>query len=127
MKIFVVDDSSMMRKIVVQNLAQMGLTDVTCFVNGRLCLEALRANTPCDLILADWSMPEMDGITLLRSVRGMAECAKTPVVMITSESEREKIVAAISAGASSYLLKPFSPEAFAEKINQVLLKNGLKV
>ncbi|MGM0575976.1 MAG: response regulator [Myxococcota bacterium] len=115
MRILVVDDSKAMRMIVRRTLRQAGLGphDVTEATNGREALAAVR-ETPPDLVLADWNMPEMTGFELLVTLR--AEGSEVPLGFITTEQGDDVREQAFQAGASFLIAKPFTPDAFAETI-----------
>jgi two-component system chemotaxis response regulator CheY len=111
MKILVVDDSKAMRSIVLRTFRQAGLDGHTFMeaANGREALETIRSAGP-DLVLADWNMPEMNGITLLQTLR--AEGNNTPLGFITSESAAETKEEALKSGALFLLTKPFTVDMF---------------
>jgi two-component system chemotaxis response regulator CheY len=111
LKVLIVDDSSVMRKIVERALRQAGLniTEVLEASNGAEALAEVQKGS-LDIILSDINMPVMDGLEFLKSLATM-ECAKgVPVVMITTEGSEARVVEALSAGAKGYLRKPFTPE-----------------
>jgi len=119
----IVDDSSVMRKIVERSLRQAGL-DLEKVVeagNGAEALGVLRDN-PVDLILCDINMPVMDGLEFVRQI-GTVESAKgVPIVMITTEGSETHVVQALSAGARGYIRKPFTPDQVKEHVLPVLEK-----
>jgi len=119
----IVDDSSVMRKIVERSLRQAGL-DLEKVVeagNGAEALGVLRDN-PVDLILCDINMPVMDGLEFVRQI-GTVESAKgIPIVMITTEGSETHVVQALSAGARGYIRKPFTPDQVKEHVLPVLEK-----
>lgn len=117
MKVLVVDDSAIMRKVIEQILEMLGHESVPA-ANGLDAFERLKEHTDVRLILLDWNMPEMNGIEFLRAVKEMPHLAEIPVIMLTTESERRKMIEAIEAGAKHYLTKPFQPETLATKILQ---------
>ena len=88
-------------------------------------LEALSAvaTAPPDLIILDWNMPNMDGLTFLRKIREKG--IKIPVIMCTTESEKSRVIQSLQAGANNYVVKPFTAEALAEKIDQTVKKLGI--
>jgi two-component system chemotaxis response regulator CheY len=116
MKILLVDDSNTMRRIQKNQLTQLGITDVIEASNGDEALGALQQNMPVDVVLLDWNMPVMDGLTFLKKVREDATYKEVKVIMCTSESEKTKVVEAMKAGANNYLVKPFQPDALKEKL-----------
>jgi two-component system chemotaxis response regulator CheY len=117
MKVLVVDDSAIMRKVIEQILEMLGHEAVPA-TNGLDAFERLKEHSDVRLILLDWNMPEMNGIEFLRAVKDKPDLAEIPVIMLTTESERRKMIEAIEAGAKHYLTKPFQPETLATKILQ---------
>ena len=117
MRVLVVDDSSVIRRVVEQILEVLGHECVPA-ADGADALETLRTTDAIELILLDWNMPEMSGIEFLRTVKADADLEDIPVIMLTTESERRKMIEAIEAGAKHYLTKPFQPETLATKILQ---------
>ncbi len=122
-KILVVDDMSTMRKFIKNCLAGIGLTNVFEAHDGNAAwaqLEAAAAqNIPFDLLITDWNMPNMKGIDLLKRVRTNAKTNKTPVMFVTAETTMAQVKEAIEAGATYYIVKPFSPAIFEEKLSKV--------
>ena len=116
MRALVIDDSKAMRIILRGVLKQVGFTEVLEAENGRLGLELLRANPSVDCVLVDWYMPEMDGRTFIRTVRADSAFDALPVVMVTSESDAGNMASALLAGASEYVIKPFTKDAIVEKL-----------
>ncbi len=113
----IVDDSSVMRKIVERSLRQAGLDPLVVHEagSGTEGLEVLKAK-PVDLILSDINMPVMDGLEFLRQVRVQNLAPGVPVVMITTESSEEHVRQAIEAGAQGYIRKPFTAEQVKERV-----------
>lgn len=113
----IVDDSSVMRKIVERALRQAGLDPLVVHEagSGSEGLEVLKAK-PVDLILSDINMPSMDGLEFLRQIRAQQLAPGVPVVMITTESSEEHVKAAIQAGARGYIRKPFTAEQVKERV-----------
>ena len=113
----IVDDSSVMRKIVERSLRQAGLETLRVFEAGSGIdgLELLKAEH-VDLILSDINMPSMDGLEFLRQIRAQNLAPGVPVVMITTESSEEHVKQAILAGAQGYIRKPFTPEQVKERV-----------
>jgi two-component system, chemotaxis family, chemotaxis protein CheY len=112
----VIDDSSAMRMILRRTLTAMSFHVVDA-VNGRDALDKL-ANLDYvpDVALIDWNMPEMDGLTFVQTVREDPRFRNLTLLMVTTESEQSQIVRALAAGAHEYLIKPFTPDALAEKL-----------
>jgi two-component system chemotaxis response regulator CheY len=112
----IVDDSSVMRKIVARALQQAGLEMVVFEAgNGSEGVDLLKAQQ-VDLILSDINMPLMDGLEFLRQIRAQNLAPDVPVVMITTESSEEHVKEAILAGAQGYIRKPFTPEQVKERV-----------
>jgi two-component system chemotaxis response regulator CheY len=122
MKVLIVDDSAVMRKVIIRELLKCGVetADITEAVDGLDGLDAAN-KADYDLILMDWNMPGMLGIDVVIKLResGM----KTPIMMVTTEGEKTNVVKAVQAGANNYLVKPFTPEDFATKIAQMAVHN----
>lgn len=119
MRILLVDDSRTIRNIQKNVLRQIGHTDILEAEDGVQALAYFPNRAP-DLMLVDWNMPNMDGITLVRKVR---ELNKTvPIIMCTTEAEKSRVLEAIKAGVNNYLVKPFTVESLSEKITQTLAK-----
>lgn len=117
MKALVVDDSLTIRRIVIKALGIVGISDATEAADGQEALDAA-TQTDFDLILLDWNMPKMSGIEALRAIRQADK--KTPVIMVTTEAEKSRVIEAIKSGANDYLIKPFSPDQLAAKVKTVL-------
>lgn len=113
----IVDDSSVMRKIVERALRQAGLDPLVVLEagSGTEGLEVLRAGQ-VDLILSDINMPSMDGLEFLRQLRAQDLAPGVPVVMITTESSEEHVRQAIQSGAQGYIRKPFTAEQVKERV-----------
>jgi two-component system chemotaxis response regulator CheY len=113
----IVDDSSVMRKIVERALRQAGLDTLVVHEagSGAEGLEVLKSKS-VDLILSDINMPTMDGLEFLRQIRAQNLAQNVPVVMITTESSEEHVKQAIQAGARGYIRKPFTAEQVKERV-----------
>jgi two-component system chemotaxis response regulator CheY len=122
MRFLIVDDSSTMRRIIINTLNKLGHQDVAEAGNGREGLDRLSAGGPVDVIITDWNMPEMSGIDFIRTVRSMPEIKDTPVLMVTTNAAKDDIVEALKAGVNSYVVKPFTPDTMKEKIEAVLAR-----
>ncbi len=115
MHALVVDDSNTIRKILTLYLQKLGY-DVTAAVNGREGLDCLKGMEKADVVLVDWNMPEMDGISFLRAVRADAEYDALPVMMVTTNAEMSNVSQALDAGANEYIMKPFTADMIREKL-----------
>ena len=118
MKILLVDDSTTMRRIQINVLAKLGSHELLEACDGVKALEVLEKEGPVDLVITDWNMPNMDGLTLLRAIREKYD--KLLVVMITTEAEKVKIIEAIKCGVDAYVVKPFTPQVLSEKLEPFL-------
>ncbi|MBK6636635.1 MAG: chemotaxis response regulator CheY [Rhodocyclaceae bacterium] len=123
-KFLVVDDFSTMRRIVRNLLKELGFTHVDEAEDGAVALDKLKANK-YDFVVSDWNMPNMDGLTLLQSVRADANLKGLPFLMITAEAKKENIIAAAQAGASGYIVKPFTAGTLQEKMDKIFDKMGM--
>lgn len=121
MQILIVDDSSVMRKIVERSLRQAGLEPLTVFEagSGTEGLEVLKSKQ-VQLILSDINMPSMDGLEFLRQIKAQGLAEGVPVVMITTESSEEHVKQAILNGAQGYIRKPFTADQVKERVLPLL-------
>lgn len=121
MKVLLVDDSKIMRNIQKKALESIGPMEVSEAGDGLEALSVI-ASTPggFDLILIDWNMPNMDGITLVRKIRQNDK--KTLLIMATTEAEKPRVLEAIKAGVNNYIMKPFTPQTFVDRVKQTLEK-----
>ena len=120
MKALVVDDSSVMRKVVIGALARVDITDVDQAADGVEAVNAVKKSDCYGLILMDWNMPNMLGIDAVKEIRKLG--STTPIIMVTTEAEKGRVVEALNAGANNYIIKPFEPATIVEKIKGVLEK-----
>jgi two-component system chemotaxis response regulator CheY len=121
LKVLIVDDSSVMRKIVERALRQAGLElgEVAEAGNGAEALAEIQKGVP-DMILSDINMPVMDGLEFLKNLQSVESAKGVPVIMITTEGSEARVVEALSAGAKGYLRKPFTPEQVKERVAPLL-------
>lgn len=115
MKALVVDDSRAMRAILRKVLSRIGW-EVMEAEHGRAALEVLAKDASFQLALVDWNMPEMDGLELVKNLRLDTRHDDMRVMMVTTETELEQVMRALDAGASEYLMKPFTEAAVVEKL-----------
>jgi two-component system chemotaxis response regulator CheY len=120
-RVLIVDDSSVMRKIVGRSLRQAGLEilEILEASNGSEALTLVKGNS-LDLILTDINMPLMDGLEFVRQLRHIESAQHIPVIMITTEAGEAHVVEALSLGASGYIRKPFTPEQIKERVISLL-------
>jgi two-component system chemotaxis response regulator CheY len=121
MKILVVDDFPTMRRIVRNLLKELGYSTVDEAEDGQAGLSRLRGGS-YDFVISDWNMPNLDGLAMLKEIRADAHLTHLPVLMVTAESKKENIIAAAQAGASGYVVKPFTAATLDEKVNKILEK-----
>jgi len=120
-KFLVVDDFSTMRRILRNLLKNIGYLNVDEAEDGHSALLKLRRED-FDFIITDWNMAGMDGLQLLKEVRLDEKLSKLPVLMVTAEAKKENIIAAAQAGASGYIVKPFTAATLDEKITKIFEK-----
>ncbi|MGD0929825.1 MAG: response regulator [Candidatus Korobacteraceae bacterium] len=123
MRTLIVDDSSVMRKIVARALQQGGVSsgEILEAGNGAEALDILR-NQRVDLVLSDINMPVMDGLEFVRQLQSVENAKGTPVVMITTEGSESHVMQAISCGARGYIRKPFTPDQMKQHVLPLLQK-----
>ena len=116
-RVLVADDSSTMRKIIIRSLQAVGVPSAVEASDGN---EAVQVFVPgqFDLVLTDWNMPGKSGLEVIKEIR--AKDAKVPIIMITTEAEKSRVIQAIQAGVSDYLVKPFSSDTLREKLEKHL-------
>ena len=124
LKFLVVDDFSTMRRIVRNLLKELGFTHVDEAEDGTVALQKLRS-TDFDFVVSDWNMPNMNGLELLKAVRGDDRLKRLPVLLVTAEAKKENIIEAAQAGASGYIVKPFTAAVLEEKLTKIFEKTGL--
>lgn len=117
-RFLVVDDFSTMRRIVRNLLKELGFLNVQEAEDGVEALAKLNAET-FDFVVSDWNMPNMTGIELLQAIRADAKLKHLPVLMVTAEAKKENIIAAAQAGASGYVVKPFTAATLDEKLKKI--------
>jgi two-component system chemotaxis response regulator CheY len=121
LKVLVVDDQNSVRQMTRLTLEQIGIRHIHEAENGRTAMDTV-ALQPLNLIISDFNMPEMDGLALLRAVRGNPAARKTPFILLTGRGDRELVVKAAQAGVNNYLIKPFTADILRQKIEQVVGK-----
>lgn len=121
MKILVVDDFSTMRRIVNNLLRQLGYENIEEAEDGAQAYSKLK-NGGFGFVVCDWNMPNMNGLDLLIKVRRDPELKDLPILMVTAEAEKEKVITAIQAGVNNYVVKPFTGEILKEKMDKIFEK-----
>lgn len=121
MKALVVDDSAVMRKVLIGALSRAHIVEVDQASDGVEAVAAVRDNE-YTLVLMDWDMPNMLGIDAVREIRATGN--KVPIIMVTTEADKSCVIDAIRAGASNYIIKPFEPTKIVAKIEEILAKTA---
>jgi len=119
--VLVVDDFSTMRRIVKNLLKQIGFVNIDEAEDGQDAYKKLKSHK-YDLIISDWNMPNLDGLGLLKKIREDEELKDIPILMVTAEAEKDKVITAIKAGVNNYIVKPFTGEVLREKIEKIFEK-----
>ncbi len=119
MKILLVDDSRTMRNIQKSVLGQLGHTEVEEACDGQDALSKVWAYEP-DLLLVDWNMPNMNGLEFVKAFRQKDKA--TPIIMVTTETEKSRVIEAIKAGVNNYVVKPFTPDLLSQRIAETMEK-----
>jgi two-component system chemotaxis response regulator CheY len=124
LRFLVVDDFPTMRKIVRNLLKELGFTNVDEAEDGAAAMAKLREGN-FEFVVSDWNMPNMDGLTLLQAVRADEQLKTLPFLMITAEAKKENVRAAVQAGASSCIAKPFTAATLQEKLDKIFAQMGI--
>ena len=119
LRILVVDDFEIVRNIILNILRELGHTAVSVAESASDALELLKKNLDYDLVIADWNMPQIDGLELVRAIRNNRQLEALPILIVDSGIEPSRPGQALEAGASDFLPKPFSMEALEEKLNSL--------
>jgi two-component system chemotaxis response regulator CheY len=117
MRVLLADDSSTMRTIIRRTLESLGVTGTIEASDGLQAIELFKASNGFDLVLTDWNMPGKNGIELVHEIRALD--ARVPIVMITTEADKRRVLEAIQAGVSDYVIKPFTTELLRSKLEQL--------
>jgi two-component system chemotaxis response regulator CheY len=118
MKVLLAEDSGVMRKIIARGLHSLWVENVVEAADGAIALEKFQQANGFDLVLTDWNMPNMNGLELVNAIRGTG--SKVPIMMITTEAEKGRVLEAIQAGVNDYLVKPFDQSQLQAKLERVL-------
>ncbi len=114
-RVLVADDSSTMRKIILRSLAAVGVPDATEAADGEEAV-AKFGEGEFDLVLTDWNMPGKNGLEVIQTIRQTNK--DVPIIMVTTEAEKSRVLEAIQAGVSDYLVKPFTADTLREKLEK---------
>lgn len=119
-RILIADDAEIIRQVVQQFFTELGYEDVEAVEDGQKAWERIRQTqsdgNPFELIVSDFTMPRMDGFALLKLVRAQPSLREVPFVMLSAESDREKVMEAIQLGVSQFVVKPFNLATFTEAL-----------
>lgn len=122
-RILVVDDMQSLREVLKVYLRRLGYNNLTDAQDGQMAYQLLIASNtsqrPIELVICDWNMPKMNGLELLKVVRAVEAFKKLPFLMLTTESEKAKVLEAIASGVSNYLVKPVAETTLREKMRMV--------
>ncbi|QDU27269.1 Chemotaxis protein CheY [Anatilimnocola aggregata] len=114
-KVLVADDSSTMRKIILRSLQAVGVPDAAEAADGEEAVNMFQQAT-YDMVLTDWNMPKKNGLDVIREIRAIN--ATVPIIMVTTEAEKTRVLEAIQAGVSDYLVKPFTADTLRQKLEK---------
>ena len=117
MKILVVDDSVTMRRIISKHLKSAGYDDILEAGDGA---DAMSKLSGVDLVLLDWNMPVMDGLSFVKEVRQSPIFANVPIIMVTTEGAQREVLEALKQGVNDYVVKPFTPDILLKKVETVV-------
>ena len=123
MKILVVDDSSTMRRIIINTLARLGYKDVLQAADGAEAWEIMQKTPDIGVVITDWNMPNMNGLELVKKIRAEKKYDDVPIIMVTTEGGKVEVITALKAGVNNYIVKPFTPQVLKEKLHAVLGMN----
>jgi two-component system chemotaxis response regulator CheY len=119
-RILVVDDMSSLRDLVKAYLRRLGYRQISEAVDGRdayqVMIAAKASGAPFELVISDWNMPAMSGLELLMLVRSLPEWRHLPFIILTTENEKDKVMGAVAAGVSNYMVKPVEEKTLEEKL-----------
>ena len=114
-RVLVADDSSTMRKIILRSLSAVGVPSAVEAADGQEAVDKFQPGD-FDLVLTDWNMPNKNGLEVITEIR--AQDANVPIIMVTTEAEKSRVLEAIQAGVSDYLVKPFTADMLREKLEK---------
>ncbi len=119
-KILIVDDVQSLRDLLKAYLRRLGFQNISEADDGQIALDLLwqaqNSKMPFELVISDWNMPNMDGLNLLKRVRQVPDWKNLPFILLTTESEKEKVIEAVKADVSNYMIKPVEEATLKEKL-----------
>jgi two-component system, chemotaxis family, chemotaxis protein CheY len=116
MRVLLADDSGTMRTIIRRSLESLGVTGAVEAADGLQAVELFKSGDGFDLVLTDWNMPGKNGLEVAREIRALDQ--NVPIVMVTTEAEKSRVLEAIQAGVTDYLVKPFTTEMLRKKLDR---------
>lgn len=119
LNVLIVDDLGSVRKVLKKILAELGAKQVEEAADGEEALNKISAGT-CNLVISDWEMPKINGVDLVKKLRADGKTSKLPFIMITAHGTKESVIAAVQAGVSNFIVKPFSAGVLKSKISEAL-------
>jgi two-component system chemotaxis response regulator CheY len=123
MRVLVVDDQATMRRIIVKMVEKVGVDECRESADAEDALRIL-ASTDVDLIITDWNMPGMNGLDFVRAVRAQDATKTIPMIMVTTNSDVDQVVAARKSGVTAYVVKPFTAATIVERVSAILYPHG---
>ena len=123
MRILVVDDHILMRRIIIRLLHKLGHTECYEASNGREAIRHL-SDRSMDLVITDWVMPEMNGLEFIQTMRANHSMSDVPVLMVTTNDNKDDVLDALQAGVTNYIVKPFKPDTMMAKVRSLLAKRA---
>ena len=127
-RILIVDDMSSLRDLLKAYLRRLGYRNISEAEDGRVAYQALLAakagGSPFELVVSDWNMPNLDGLELLKLIRSSGEWKNLPFLLLTTRSEKAKVLEAVLAGVSNYMVKPVEEDMLKDKLKKVWEKNN---
>lgn len=124
MKALIIDDSRATRRIIGEFMKGLGFETLEA-AHGLEGLAQLKQHGIPDVVLVDWNMPEMNGLDFIKAVRAVPEYAELPMVMVTTETEMERMALAFMAGVNEYIMKPFCADTIREKLELIGVGVGI--
>lgn len=123
LKFLVVDDSLTMRRIITNMLKGIGYSKFVEAADGMEAMTVLGTDENINFVISDWNMPNVSGLQLVKAIRSNAKTKELPILMVTTRGRKEDIIEALQARVSDYIVKPFTPEIFKQKVEKILLNN----
>lgn len=128
MRILVVEDLLVMRRLIINTLKSIGYNDILQATNGEEALELIiNPDSKIEFVITDWLMPVMDGMTMVKFLRANPETKDLPIIMLTSMNDKESLIEAIKYQVNDYIIKPFTPKILQSKIENVLNRIKFKL